>query len=347
MVTAIVGVNVAFNGVVLIGDTRLTTYRDGQVLARRDVCQKLFAATPWAVVGFAGAVCPARTLLAGVIGRVRSYPENEIETWMKDGTLDWLRDDEHLTHYLHEGLRHHGGLGAAHEQCVERGIELMIAWVDYRAVLAQPKGDRHPVTPQLISVHLPGFRHLQIGTKRTGFGVHVIGSGALVEPALRERDVLLTTANFSGGQHSNAGRCMFVAETLRREIDRVGDPTVGGLYQLMHLSTKATVTSVSYFYWNLVEPGYGTYVAMRRDQGRWVQEHRPSGSVVRILSPFELPDIVPETDQLFEPSRQLTRTSAGVIPAVNPLLLYTEYQTSNLPAQVVASWGPQPPAEQD
>ena len=147
--TAVIGVNAAFRGVALVADARLSTFRDDVVVARRDVCQKLFAASAWAVVGFAGPVCPARTLLTGVIARIRSYPENDIQTWMADGSLDWLRDDAQLTAYLDEGLLYHGQLGAAHERCVERGVELMIAWVDYRASL-QGSTAESPVTPELI-----------------------------------------------------------------------------------------------------------------------------------------------------------------------------------------------------
>jgi hypothetical protein len=282
-----------------------------------------------------------------VIARIRSYPEDDIRTWMADGTLDWLRDDAQLTAYLDQGLRHHGQLGAEHERCVERGIELMIAWVDYRSAVSGSTVES-PVTPQLISVRLPGFHHRQIATKRTGFGVHVIGSGALVEPALQQQDVLMTIANFGGGDNGRSGQCMFVAETLRREINRVGDPTVGGLYQLLHLSPKGMAKSVSYFYWTRVEPGYGTYVAMRRDHGRWVQEHRPSGTSIPVRSPFELEQPPSgEADRLFEPHAELTRDSPGVIKETNPVMLYTEYRSADLPQPIVESWGPEPPAAEE
>ena len=138
---------------------------------------------------------------------------------------------------------------------------------------------------------------------------------------------------------------MFVAETLRREIERVGDPTVGGLYQLLHLSPRGIVKSVSYFYWMEVEPGYGTYVAMRRDKGQWVQEHRPSGTRIAVRSPFELSQPFPgDADRLFEPHAELTRASLGVIEATNPVMLYTEYRSADLPEPIVKSWGVEPPA---
>jgi hypothetical protein len=106
------------------------------------------------------------------------------------------------------------------------------------------------------------------------------------------------------------------------------------------------VQTVPYWYWADVEPGYGTYVAMRVENGAWVQDHRPSGTTISVASPFDFnvagPVITPGQHEVFEPSQFLTRASNGVLPTPPLVLAYAEYVPDHVDKQIRASWGPDP-----
>lgn len=153
-----------------------------------------------------------------------------------------------------------------------------------------------------------------------------------------------------GTRAGNAVQCMFAAEALRGEMEAMGEVTVGGLYQIAHLSHRG-LQSIPYFYRARVAPGYSTYVAMRLENGLWVQHHRPSNTVRHVLPLFadELirhSEVIAGAHEMFEPSLFLSPTSPGVIPDEQLVLAYLEYDPSHVPPQVIASWGsaPIPPA---
>src|SRR5207249_3638158 len=124
----------------------------------------------------------------------------------------------------------------------------------------------------------------------------------------------------------------------------------GGPFQVVHLSPKGVLV-VPYWYWANVTRRFGTYVAMRIEDGNWLQEHRPSATSIRIKRPFEI--LNQEIDEgpwdlgkaeMFDPRVTLDNNSVGVIRKPNPTMIYASYDPEKVPADVVASWGPEPPA---
>lgn len=90
---------------------------------------------------------------------------------------------------------------------------------------------------------------------------------------------------------------------------------------------------------------------MRIEDGDFIQEHRPSAHSVRIKRPFAILNQEMDegpwplgTSEMFDPRRTLYNTSAGVIRASNPNLVYAVYDPNKIPESIVASWGPDPPA---
>jgi hypothetical protein len=181
--------------------------------------------------------------------------------------------------------------------------------------------------------------------QRRGLGIEIIGTGAVITNPMRE-EAMLKIANMGRGQEKgDSHRCMFTAEVVNTLLQGRGIRSIGGLYQMLSLSRRG-VELVPYFYWAPVESGYGTYVAMRIEDGEWVQEHRPSGTKVKVRSPFDValrgPHWTPGMHEMFEPTRNLTRYSPGVVKQTNPPLLYCIYDPGNVPDVIRASWGADP-----
>ena len=332
--TILVGVNTVFTGAVMLADTRLSNRVGVNEVLLRDACQKMVTATPWSLVAVAGSLCPARYLLNGVVTRLRSYPD-DTDAWLHDDSLTWLREDEALRAFIHEGLARHAAK-AGHADCPHQRVGLMVTWIDYAA---ERLDGRCP--PQIISVRTP---ELEVRRLR-GLEAEVVGSGAVIAPAL-DLDFVLHVANLGKDQSwARANQCMWVAEVVRRELRSHAVASVGGLFQVAHLF-HGGVQTVPYWYWADVEPGYGTYVAMRIESGMWVQDHRPSGTTIRVASPFDFdvtgPLVTPGQHEIFEPSVFLTRDSPGVLPAPSLLIAYTEYDPDHVPKEIQASWGPEP-----
>jgi hypothetical protein len=343
-VTVVLTVNTVFAGAVVIADSRLTRYsKEGHPYPYSDVCQKLLLATGWSIVGFAGLLCPARYVMSGIVQRLRSYADTDADRWTRDNSLDWLRDDDHLRAFVAWGLREHGELGGEHLSiCLSRPTEVSIVWVDFR-----PPADIKPEQEFWPGTHVVTIRTPDLAVRRTGIGVDVIGSGAVIAEDY-DRDFVMKVMNFGDGDEFKRGRsqALFVADTVRNRIQARQVGTVGGLYQIAHLSRRG-VQIVPYFYWADVERGYGTYVAMRIENGYWVQEHRPTGRLVHVLSPFDVSPTDPEAarglEVMFEPSLFLNRKSPGVLPTPSPwTMAYAMYNPDDFPEPVRRSWGAAP-----
>lgn len=332
--TILVGVNTLFTGAVMLADTRLSNPGpQGQVLLR-DACQKMVTATPWSIVAVAGSLCPARYLLNGVVTRLRSYPEND-DAWLRDGSLTWLRDDGALREFILVGLQRHAAK-PGHLDCAYQGVGLMISWIDYAREAVDGRN-----MPEIISVRTPAMTVRRV----QGFGAEIVGSGEVIAPVF-DLELVINVANMGENQPwARANQCMFVSEVVRRELAKRAVTSVGGLYQVAHLF-HGGVQTVPYWYWADVEPGYGTYVAMRIENGMWVQDHRPSGTVVHVASPFDFdvtgPALMPGQHEVFEPSQFLTRKSKGVLPLPGLVMAYAEYDPDNVPTAICASWGDDP-----
>jgi hypothetical protein len=134
---------------------------------------------------------------------------------------------------------------------------------------------------------------------------------------------------------------------VRDLLNEAGVTDVGGLYQLASISPFG-VQPAPHFYWAPVQPGYGTYVAMRLEYGEWVQEHRPTGTKVKVLSPFDIqlrhPDWMKARSKMFDPARDLQIDSPGVVPDRQDRMVYGAYTPEDIPDQVRESWGDLPVA---
>jgi hypothetical protein len=95
-------------------------------------------------------------------------------------------------------------------------------------------------------------------------------------------------------------------------------------------------------YWAPVEDGYGTFVAMRIEDGLWVQEHRPTGTIVRVVPPFDIElegSAWEGANEIFDPRASLDRTSPGVIPQPFVVTQALLYKPGPVPIEVRPSWG--------
>jgi hypothetical protein len=167
----------------------------------------------------------------------------------------------------------------------------------------------------------------------------------VITPQLNaERETLFNVAR--GTEFGDSLRCLVTGMVIRDVLIAKGENTVGGLYQVAHVSYRG-VELVPHFYWVPVEPGYGTYVAMRIEDGQWLQEHRPTGTNVHVLNPLHIPWKGPiwlaGNHEMFDPGRSLTRNSPGVIAERRPFHTVTGiYEPGDVHDDIRASWGNEP-----
>lgn len=334
--TIVAGVSSTFDAVVL-ADCRLSYPSPTGESLKRDVCQKLVSANGWSVVGFAGQLCIARHLLNGIVNRLRETDPQR---------PDWLQDDGLLKEFVANGRSNHAARwGPGHEACQNAKARLLIAWMDYsRSIMAPTLGaDDAPFVPgtEIVIVRSP-----EMDVTRTRMGLDIIGTPSIT-PAMREEAFNLLLHFARGAEHGHAHRALMATQVMRDLLsDRGGVPGVGGLFQAVTLTTKG-VEPLSYFYLAPVEPGYRTYVAMRFEGGEWVQEHRPSGMKVPVVSPFAIdPFKTPGEHNMFDPALTLNRHSPGVVPQQEVETVFWLYDPANVSPAIRASWGEEPLAPQ-
>lgn len=334
--TIVAGVSSVFDTVVL-ADCRLSYPSPTGVLLKRDVCQKLVGANGWSVVGFAGQLCIARHLLNGIVNRLRDTDPQR---------PDWLQNDESLKEFVANGRSNHAARwGPGHEACQDAKARLLIAWMDYsRSIFAPgPGANDAPFVPgtEIVVVRSP-----ELDVRRTRLGLDIIGTPSIA-PAMRNEAFNLLLHFAHGSEHGLVHRALMATQVVRDLLaDRGGVPAVGGLFQAVTLSTKG-VEPLSYFYLAPVEPGYRTYVAMRFEAGEWVQEHRPSGMKLPVVSPFAIdPFTSPGQHEMFDPALALNRDSPGVVPQQGMETVFWLYDPANVSPAIRASWGEEPLAPQ-
>jgi len=176
-------------------------------------------------------------------------------------------------------------------------------------------------------------------------GVQVIGSGSTISEAMRQEAFMKIAWYAKDIPFGEMHRAFLSAIVTRDLLDDAADPTVGGAYQLAYLN-RTGVHVVPYFYWVPVREAHGTYVAMRIEDGEWIQEHRPTGNKIRIMSPFEFqlqhPDWTRRRSKVLDPGRSLNPNSPGVVPDRDGRLIYHLYDPDNVHKEVIRSWGPEP-----
>jgi hypothetical protein len=95
----------------------------------------------------------------------------------------------------------------------------------------------------------------------------------------------------------------------------------------------------------LAERGWGTYVAMRMEDGMWLQEHRPTGTIVRVEAPFDIQLRGPRwrVTQMFDPQSTMNSQSPGAIrPSTELVLEFCPYGLEPVYEDVRRSWGDEP-----
>lgn len=333
--TIVAAVSTTFDAVV-IADCRLSGVdAQDRLIVARDICQKLFVPNGWSVLAFAGDLCLGRTLIRGVFSRLQTTDPFH---------SDWLRDDREILSFIAEGIARHSRVKADHSQCRRKTVQLLIAWVDYTRSIIE--GDHNPGDESFV----PGTQLIVVETpsmtvQHRGWGLEIIGTGKVITQPMRE-EAMMKIANMGRGQEKgDSHRCFFTAVVVNTLLQGLGIPSIGGLYQMLSLSLGG-VEVIPYLYWVPVESGYGTYVAMRIEDGEWVQEHRPTGTKIKVLPPSAIqlrgPHWTPGKDEMFEPTRSLTRFSPGVVRETNLQPLYWIYDPGNVPDIIRASWGSDP-----
>jgi hypothetical protein len=138
---------------------------------------------------------------------------------------------------------------------------------------------------------------------------------------------------------------MYAAGEVAKYLRRTSEQTVGGLFQIAVLSSAGAKIVPHFQLVPLREPWTGTYVAMRMRGGMWLQEHRPTGTIVKVLAPYDIHLRGPlwQHPQLFDPASALTVDSPGVVRFEPGLVMdFCEYDPDEVPLDIRRAWGDEP-----
>lgn len=338
--TIILSVN-TMSEIILAADTRISGVDSrGHIVVKQDVCQKLFYGTPWCVVGFAGNVCLARHLLRGFLSKLRMTPLM---------ATAWIKSDEEVLRFLRRGVNMHAKMRTGkgnvdHKECQRQPVELLIAWVDItRDAIGGPREIADARIPPLLETIRLSSPNLLV--ERKIFGVECIGNGSPISEAIRNEAYVDICWYAKEHPQAEIQKAFLTASIARKLLEEARIESVGKALQLICLSRQG-VRVIPYFYWVPVGEQNGTYVAMRIEGGEWVQEHRPTGTKIRIMSPFDFqlmhPDFTNRVNKQIDPKVHFTPASPGVVPDHNGRLVYYPYDPDDVHAEILMSWGSAP-----
>lgn len=298
--TIVAGFNTGFY-LTMVADSRLTGFaRDEKPCTYRDVCQKIFPIGDYALMGFAGLEEPSGLAMSAVYHR-----------YLREG-LSWLLDESSARETLEDALR----------PCplvIEGGsiCQIMIGFVDPAGLVIDNRARPGTV---LIALACRPFSYRKIM-----FSFELLGSGARIREDIEKTRAYMDIFNF-GDASTELGirhKTIWTMYVVWRLVERHRIRTVGGLYQPAYLTPKGW-SGVPYRMWVELGKGLGTFVNMEIEQGRWVQEHEPSGKRVVIGNPFEddftFRDL--NLNKIFDPREDLSLDGPGVEKETNPQLVY-------------------------
>jgi len=333
-VTAIVCFNWNM-GAVFLADSRLSyTAPNGNIVTVRDVCQKLFVPNGWCTFGFAGNLCLANAVAAAFATKLNH------QKWTR---AHLLTNDEAMHDIAISSIATHpDDFGEGHVKCLEEGAALLFA---YTSLVAHNRADgtfdHHELGIFTTSVNSAGA----IGRFKSGLGAAVLGDGAEAIQHALTLDVMAQVAN-GGTAELSTFFALLVATKL---VNEYKTKTVGLPFQAVYMTPQG-VEVMPYFYWVDITNRFGTYVALRIENGDWVQEHRPTKVKRRIKRPFEI--LNQELDEgawpwtkseMFDPRMSLTSSAPGVIRKSQLHPVYVRYEPKmELPKEILASWGQAP-----
>ncbi len=329
--TALVCLNWIFGGVFL-ADARLSYAGTGGPGGTvRDICQKLWVPNGWCVLGFAGDLCLGNEL-AGTMYRELDGKRLTSQNVLTNG-------DELGDLIVRAVCSHPDTYGDEHAQCVAAGAALLIAHYTISTATSLDGRETERVV-RLMTTTINSSGEIQ----RSGAGAAAIGEGAdQIRPRLTGKLV-----EDIGNAPTPTLQSLFALHATARAVDEYQAKSVGLPFQVAHLS-QTQVEVMPYFYWADVESGFGTYVAVRIENGFWIQEHRPSRTVRRMRQPADI--LNQELDEgkwpiwraeILDPRRSMNRNSPGVIAKKNPTLVYAPYVPGNVPGDILESWGSEP-----
>lgn len=309
----------------MLADSRITWTNQTGISSIRDVCQKLFVLKKgWGLLGWAGDLCLGRDLVRAFFNRLNATDP---------GNPAWLRSDDTIKTFLRDCAAHHADGRLQHKPCQQRVVQLMFGWMDY---------GRNPFTPpiEVLSVSMPAM-----SIRRTGFGVDVIGSGEAILDKMRFDSFMNIMVRYQDEPNGYVKRALYSAGEAAKHLRRTNLVTVGGLFQIAVLSAKGVQMLDHFQLVPIAEPGFGTYVAMRTRAGMWLQEHRPTGLLTKIVAPFdiELRGPLAGKSTIFDPKATFSKDTPGVIPFTSPYVMdFCLYDPENIPPEIIRSWGDKP-----
>jgi len=282
----------------MVADSRVTLEYPAWTVYQ-DVARKAYSLGSHGVIGFAGNVCPSRTLVATA--------QQEVN----DKGYAWLLDHDLVAQFVVGAIDHHVRV-LGHKQCQEHPVQLLAMFHVPQELDALPEvPDRMMALPYVVDArYVPALGGANVFIERKAFGAYLIGQD---EPYSRVLGPEFVYALAEFGNFDLSGllrRAVVAASILYGASAQLGLQTVGGLFQLWALSPLLGPSVVPYRYWMEVADGFGTRVEMRIEtDGTWVQAHPPTGKRQAVGVPQNRVGT-----RIFDLRAELTRESPGVEP---------------------------------
>jgi hypothetical protein len=213
----------------------------------------------------------------------------------------FLRSDEAIKKFARWSVDRHVKRHPLHWACKREPVEIMIAWVDHeQSMFGKPRVTGGTFFPWMgtIDLEMPGCV-----IRRRPIGVEIIG-GHIRDALMGQTWVDISWSRRDSDQ-GHVGRALQAASETTLLLRRSGEDTVGGLFQITTVSPQGAGVHPYFQFLPLQEHGWGTYVAMRMQDGYWLQEHRPTGTLIRLKSTFDIDLKGPslKTRKQFDPRR--------------------------------------------
>jgi hypothetical protein len=337
---------------IVLADSRLSCFdRNGNVVAARDVCQKLFLVGDWAVIGFAGGLCFGKDIVGGLLQR--------LDDEGAEGPV-WLNRQRALLGFLQRRSQEHRVNCSTGRECVQLGVEVLICYrgrVPLKRHGASGSGGVFAPTGAFVPSHVvrvprwlkarAGPQGVSVGQPRIGLDAIGSGSTVLNDLVRHEKDIFAWAA---GKPYEAELRVAFLLQLVSDALCRAPIPTVGTVFHAAALEPSGA-RFISYWRFLAVRPGYGTWILVRAADGDLVQEHRPTARQVRIADPRTIPTRGIEWNRgCYEPfdvaglkpsSPGVVREGTGRPPGESPAwqCLFSPFKGPEIPSEVQCSWG--------
>lgn len=271
-----------FQGIVVVADSRSTLQKKGSIVALKDNAQKIFFLTPNIIIGFAGDIEFAGSIIPFLVQQIKIRPRLNLLN-------NFVLKSPKLIRYAYNILAKKKG---------HRPIGFIIAGLDPSRPAPVKDKDGHVTghlgiyDKKIFKISAPSFIPIYANAADP---IVIMGSG---EPGIVGLEEDFRKMQFGQVLPSLGFQAAIISTALMEKIKSLGISTVGGLAQIAIIDTMSSRFQP---YQGKRDPyGQGDLdVEMLIRNGRFIQKDLKTGKEMMLLYPPEVLQIKEEENDLF------------------------------------------------